>query len=330
MDYPLVTIIIPCYNGERYVGEAIESALAQTYPHKEVIVIDDGSTDGSLEVIKSFGDRIRWESGPNRGGSAARNRGLKLARGELIQFLDADDLLHPQKLERQVPLAVEHPASIVYCDYVVQDMETGEVVEIPRRECDGLDAVAFAVKAERLSISAPLHWRRELEEVGGFDESLPCAQEYDLHIRLACHGATWYHLREVLYTVRQRRGSVSSDYSRALKLHPQIFRRAIDILRATGRDSGDIRQCVAGKLCGGGRQLLRFGRYEAAREQFLAARQMHPSGGLTEAYRPATRVLRLLIGSALTEQLVCAYRAMRSSKDSVTCGKLIPPTNYTP
>ena len=94
---PLVSIVIPCYNAERYVGEAIESALDQTYPHKEVIVIDDGSTDSSLEVIRSFGNHLRWETAPNRGGSAARNRGLELARGELIQFLDADDLLHARK-----------------------------------------------------------------------------------------------------------------------------------------------------------------------------------------------------------------------------------------
>ncbi len=70
----LVSIIIPCYNREKYVGEAIESALGQTYPHKEVIVVDDGSTDRSIEVIKSFGDRVRWETGPNRGAPAGAER----------------------------------------------------------------------------------------------------------------------------------------------------------------------------------------------------------------------------------------------------------------
>ena len=71
---PLISIVIPCYNAERYVGEAIRSALSQTYPNVEIIVIDDGSTDGSLDVIRSFGGAIRWETGPNRGGCAARNR----------------------------------------------------------------------------------------------------------------------------------------------------------------------------------------------------------------------------------------------------------------
>ncbi len=90
---PLVSIVIPCFNAEGTVGEAIQSALDQDYPNREVIVIDDGSTDKSVDVIRTFGDSIRWETGPNRGGNVARNRGLELARGTLIQFLDSDDIL---------------------------------------------------------------------------------------------------------------------------------------------------------------------------------------------------------------------------------------------
>jgi glycosyltransferase involved in cell wall biosynthesis len=99
---PLVTIIIPCYNAELYVATAIQSALRQTYQNREVIVIDDGSTDNSLNVIRSFGNKIRSESGPNRGASSARNRGLALARGKYIQFLDADDFISPNKIELHV------------------------------------------------------------------------------------------------------------------------------------------------------------------------------------------------------------------------------------
>lgn len=96
-----VSIIIPCYNKQAYVRAAIESALAQTHPC-EVIVVDDGSTDGSLEEVQQFDGRIIWETGSNRGGSAARNRGLELATGQWIQFLDADDILPPEKIAKQL------------------------------------------------------------------------------------------------------------------------------------------------------------------------------------------------------------------------------------
>jgi len=302
-ETPLVSIIIPCYNAERYVGEAIESALAQTYPNKEVILIDDGSTDGSLDVIRSFGEAIRWETGPNRGGSAARNRGLALARGELIQFLDADDLLHPQKLERQVRLSLEDPKAIVYCDYVVQDIDSGQVLEIPKRECEGLDPVVFAIRAERLQTSAPLHRKAALLEIGGFDESLPCAQEYDLHIRLACHGYRWRHLREVLYTLRRRKNSVSSDYARVINIHPRIMRRAREILVEPNEWTEIRAEEMAGKLAHGARVLLRLNRVSEARRLETEAAAFHWSAGLRLAYSSIGRLLRRLIGPIKTEKL---------------------------
>src|SRR4051812_41844998 len=113
---PLASVIIPCYQGEPVVREAIDSALRQTYQPTEVVVVDDGSTDASVEVLRSFGGRIRWETGPNRGASAARNRGLELARGELIQFLDADDLLHEDKIERQAEVLLGDELDSVFCD----------------------------------------------------------------------------------------------------------------------------------------------------------------------------------------------------------------------
>src|ERR1700734_3340325 len=99
---PLVSILIPCFNAKQWIAQAIESALQQTWPEKEVIVVDDGSTDGSLGVIKRFEGRVRWETGPNRGGNQARNRLLELARGEWLQYLDADDYLLPDKVALQM------------------------------------------------------------------------------------------------------------------------------------------------------------------------------------------------------------------------------------
>ena len=229
--------------------------------------------------------------------------GLALARGELIQFLDADDLLHPQKLERQVRLSLEDPKAIVYCDYVVQDIDSGQVLEIPKRECEGLDPVVFAIRAERLQTSAPLHRKAALLEIGGFDESLPCAQEYDLHIRLACHGYRWRHLREVLYTLRRRKNSVSSDYARVINIHPRIMRRAREILVEPNEWTEIRAEEMAGKLAHGARVLLRLNRVSEARRLETEAAAFHWSAGLRLAYSSIGRLLRRLIGPVKTEKL---------------------------
>ena len=109
----LVSILIPVYNAEGFVAEAIQSALDQTWPAKEIIAVDDGSTDRSLEILKSFGLRIRVIEQENRGASAARNRALSEAQGEFIQYLDADDFLAADKIEIQMNrLLAESPGRI--------------------------------------------------------------------------------------------------------------------------------------------------------------------------------------------------------------------------
>lgn len=102
---PLVSILIPCYNSEQWISETLESAIAQTWPNKEIIVIDDGSTDNGLEIAKSFeSSTLKVISQHNQGASAARNRAFQESQGDFIQYLDADDLLAPDKIERQVKL----------------------------------------------------------------------------------------------------------------------------------------------------------------------------------------------------------------------------------
>ena len=125
---PLVSILIPCYNAERWIAQAIESALAQTWAAKEVIVVDDGSTDRSLEIIQSFGDRIRSEAGKHRGGNATRNRLLELARGQWVQYLDADDYLLPEKVAHQMEFRVAHPdANIIFGPIFLEHWSEREV-----------------------------------------------------------------------------------------------------------------------------------------------------------------------------------------------------------
>jgi glycosyltransferase involved in cell wall biosynthesis len=189
---PLVSILIPCYNAERWVAQAIESALRQTWPEKEIIVVDDGSTDGSLAIIQSFGDRIRWETGPNRGGNDARNRLLKLAHGEWLQYLDADDWLLPEKVAQQVEFLKEHPETdIVYgpstLEYWSEKETYRELLPIPET-----DDLWVLLARWYLPQTGVLLWRRKaVLEVGGWKPDQPCCQEHELYLRLLMAGKHW-------------------------------------------------------------------------------------------------------------------------------------------
>jgi len=192
-----VSILIPCYNADRWVAQAIESALAQTCSEKEIIVVDDGSQDGSLEVIKNFGARVRWETGPNRGGNVARNRLLELARGEWVQYLDADDYLLPPKIERQVTFLLEHPTcDVVYSPTLWVNWSEGgttqEVTAIPEPH----DPWVLLARWWLPQTGGPLWRRQTLIDVGGWKPDQPCCQEHELYLRLLQAGAEFCYFEE--------------------------------------------------------------------------------------------------------------------------------------
>ena len=112
---PIVSVIIPNYNNANYIVDTIESGLAQDYPNTEIIVIDDGSTDGSIEILRKYGNQIRVISTNHRGASAARNSGILAARGDLIALMDSDDIWLPNKLTLQVTHMLEGTLDLVYC-----------------------------------------------------------------------------------------------------------------------------------------------------------------------------------------------------------------------
>jgi glycosyltransferase involved in cell wall biosynthesis len=182
---PLVSVLIPCFNAERWVAQAVESALAQTWPEKEIIVIDDGSTDRSLEVIRQFDGRIHWESGPNRGSNAARNRLLELARGEWLQYLDADDYLLPEKLARQVAFVLKDPnCDVVYSPVAWERIQNGTRVCTETPILEPRDPWSL-LAAWKLPQTGGTLWRRAvLDSVGGWRVGQSCCQEHELYCRL--------------------------------------------------------------------------------------------------------------------------------------------------
>jgi glycosyltransferase involved in cell wall biosynthesis len=175
---PLVSIIIPCHNAAPWLAATIESALAQTWAPVEIMVIDDGSTDGSPAVAQGFAARgVRLHTQPNRGASAARNRGLREAQGEFIQFLDADDLLAPDKIRRQLHrLQAAEPGAIASGAWTRfhRDPAEGRFVPEPTwRDLDGLEFLLLHYEAGWMMV--PAAWlcpRRVLDAAGPWDEAL--------------------------------------------------------------------------------------------------------------------------------------------------------------
>src|SRR2546428_1998680 len=125
---PLVSVVIPVYNQERYIAEAVDSVLRQTYPDVELVVVDDGSTDRTPEIVKGYGSRLRYMHQDNSGAATALNRGIQAASGELVGWLSSDDVYEPTKVERQVELFASRPEiSLAYTDFNVIDAD-GKVI----------------------------------------------------------------------------------------------------------------------------------------------------------------------------------------------------------
>lgn len=191
---PLVSVIMPAYNTACYIREAINSVLDQDYPRKELIVIDDGSTDGTLDVLRSYGDRITLLQQRNQGSAVARNAGLEVARGEFIAFLDSDDIWLPGKLRLQVDHLQRHPEiGMVYSGWAVWKPRADGEFRLPAIE-GGEDAPSIVPDRSgwlynRLLFSSILHTitvvaRRDLiARVGNFEPELKRGQDYDYWIR---------------------------------------------------------------------------------------------------------------------------------------------------
>ncbi len=185
-----VSAIVPAYNHARFVAEAVASALTQSHPC-EVVVVDDGSTDETPAALAAFGDRIRVLRQQNRGVSAARNRGVAACTGEVVAFLDADDVWHPHKVARQVErLAARPDVTLVHCAVV-------EIDGIGRVTGGRSDGGQGDVQAALLRFgpggilgggSGALLPRATFERLGGFDEGLSTSADWDLYRRAAAQG----------------------------------------------------------------------------------------------------------------------------------------------
>lgn len=245
----LVSVIIPCFNAEKWIAEAIDSCLNQTYSAIEVIVIDDGSTDSSLDVIKRYDGKIIWESGPNQGGNHARNRGFALSRGDYIQYLDADDYLLPEKLERQVQFLDSTEFDVVYGDWRHQyHLPNGESyledIKVTGTQPDLLESL---LADWWVSPACLLFKRSPITQVGGWDESLKAGQDRDFFLSIVLNDAKVGY-QPGCYSIYRRYGNVTvstSSKTRYLQSHQIILEKAERTLAAAGKLSQGYRDAMA-------------------------------------------------------------------------------------
>lgn len=222
-----ISVIIPSYNSEKTIKETIESVLNQTFSDLELIVINDGSKDSTLEIISNFKDsRIKIFSFENSGGNISRNRGLKYAVGKFVSFLDADDIWTADKLASQLQALQENLGAKVAYSWTDYIDENGEIL------LSGTHITVNGNVYEKLLLSNflengsnPLIYREDLIELGGFDESLNAAQDWDMWLRLACK-FDFICVPSVQILYRISANSVSSNLVRQEKSSLQVLKRA--------------------------------------------------------------------------------------------------------
>lgn len=243
MTRPRVSIIIPCHNAARWLAQTLESALAQTWPATEILVINDGSTDDSAAVAQPFTARgVRLVEQPNQGASAARNHGLRLARGDFIQFLDADDLISPDKITAQVELLRDRPAgTLATCTWgrFRDDPATAQFVdEAVFRDFTPVDFLVLA--SDTGAMMHPSSWllpRAVADRAGPWDESLSLNDdgEYFCRVLLASAGMMYgrtgrsYYRSGLPGSLSQQRGEKARrSQFRSLELIARHLRAAED------------------------------------------------------------------------------------------------------
>lgn len=264
------SVVIPAYNAAATVAEAVASAAAQDPPPAAILVVDDGSEDGTAEVAGRCGAPVRVLRQANAGACAARNRGLAEVRTELVQFLDADDLLLPGKFAMQTAELRRTSADAVFCDYDVVDAAGRPVAS---RRYGGGDWRREVIR-EELSTPAGLHRAAAVRRVGGFRESLDCCQERDLHLRMFAAGLRLRPHGGVGVLVRRLGPSISSDYTKVLMRLGEILPRTFAAAEAGGVLDAECRAAFAAATRRTGHHLLKRGLWREAASRFAAASRM--------------------------------------------------------
>ncbi|MEW5767211.1 MAG: glycosyltransferase [bacterium] len=243
---PKVSVVIPTYNAAAYLPEAIDSVLAQTFQDYEIIVVDDGSTDNTREVLAPYQDRIRYIHQENAGPSPAKNKGIKEARGEFVAFLDADDIWLPEKLALQMEVFENDPeVSLVHANVVrfgenwteLEEAQWQERIASPRRRFTGYIFQPLLMQNLICTSAAVVKKSCFLDdgEVGFFDQELVRAEDHDLWLRIARKYKIGY-VDRLLVRHRDHHGTLSENIDAFYEARFLVFNRHVKYLEPAQRD----------------------------------------------------------------------------------------------
>ena len=214
--WPPVSVIIPVHNGEAYLAEAVASVHAQDYPALDLIIVDDGSTDGTPALVAGLGDDIRYVRQAQRGPAAARNRGLACACTDIIAYLDADDIWPPDKLRTQVARLVAEPTL---------DVVLGRVQPLGSKADPSTTVID-------VHLGSAVFRRGVFDRVGLFDETLTYSEDHDWFLRAREQGVRMTVLRQVTLLYRRHAGSLTRQPDHLGYQLPRVLKASLDRRRA--------------------------------------------------------------------------------------------------
>lgn len=215
---------MPCYNGQAYIAEAIDSVLRQTHQDFELIVVDDGSTDASAAIVAGYGERVRVLRQANRGVSAARNAGIAASRGDFIAFLDSDDYWEPDFLEAMVGGMADPRTALAYCGWQNVGVSAGKPFVPP--DYEGADKLHHLLRFASLwPIHAILIRRSMMPEGVPFNPAYPACEDYDLWLRIACFHRIQRVPRVLAYYRKHGDANATSDQARVARFNLLVKKR---------------------------------------------------------------------------------------------------------
>ena len=274
---PKVSVCIPTYNRKYYLKETLESVYAQTYQNFEVVIVDDGSTDGTEQMLKDTGHPLRYYWQKNQGESVARNKLIELAEGDFITFIDSDDLLFPDAIEKLVKIVETHgPNTIAYSSYINID-ETGAEIKRKRQVFPSGNITVDLFEQILVHSCGTMCTKKLLQETGGFDVSLPVCSPYILWLQLSLK-YKFYALKEPTFKRRRH----SNNLSELTLTNRKIELNALEVFYYNGGGKEVIPRYRAMRRLSkegyrAGRCAIREGMCKAARQLLGQSFRRHPN-----------------------------------------------------